>query len=352
MADDDLLTERLLRVIDEGRRTATYKLALLLALMNAAAMRPGETTVPTRLLAELVAELYYPQVRQYVANDGITHDLRQITMKGSAAVRAIFRLRLVGDNNRCRTIGEVKSTAPAEYEAAVEAVEDTFVRYPIPLLQVVGTKLLPFLYEPAWGEGTSVASLRRAGAEHLQFLPGVADRLVVLGPLLRPLVELHWTRDVARWSRVATEDDNLRAHLFGTDRIAFPLPLREQLREMQDGRCFYCDDRITGPGQVDHFLAWTRWPNNAIENLVLADRCNGEKSDHLAAPPHLERWLHRLNLGANDLRTAAKSLRWPSDEGRSKALVRSTYSHVVHGVPLWVRGKEFLEASGPIEWPV
>ena len=37
MASDDLLTERLLRVVDEGRRTATYKLALLLALIDAAA---------------------------------------------------------------------------------------------------------------------------------------------------------------------------------------------------------------------------------------------------------------------------------------------------------------------------
>ena len=39
MADDDLLIERLLRVIDEGRRTATYKLALLMALIDSAALR-------------------------------------------------------------------------------------------------------------------------------------------------------------------------------------------------------------------------------------------------------------------------------------------------------------------------
>jgi len=37
VASDDLLTERLLRVVDEGWRTATYKLALLLALIDAAA---------------------------------------------------------------------------------------------------------------------------------------------------------------------------------------------------------------------------------------------------------------------------------------------------------------------------
>lgn len=41
MADDDLLIERLLRVIDEGRWTATYKLALLLGIVEAAALSPG-----------------------------------------------------------------------------------------------------------------------------------------------------------------------------------------------------------------------------------------------------------------------------------------------------------------------
>lgn len=44
MADDDLLTERLLRVINEGRRTAPYKLALLLALTD----RPADCALLQR----------------------------------------------------------------------------------------------------------------------------------------------------------------------------------------------------------------------------------------------------------------------------------------------------------------
>jgi hypothetical protein len=59
--DDDLLTERLLRVIDEGRRTATYKLALLLALIDAVAETPGAETVSTRRIAEHVVAIYYPR---------------------------------------------------------------------------------------------------------------------------------------------------------------------------------------------------------------------------------------------------------------------------------------------------
>lgn len=59
----DLLVERLLRVIDEGRGTATYKLALLAGLIDAVALSPGESHIPTRLIAERVLALYYPQTR-------------------------------------------------------------------------------------------------------------------------------------------------------------------------------------------------------------------------------------------------------------------------------------------------
>lgn len=351
MAVDDLLTERLLRVIDEGRRTATYKLALLMALIDAAALSPGEQRIPTRSIAELVLETYYPQTRRYVANDGIERELRQITMKGSPPLRAALRLRLHGEAAGCRTVADTRRRIPDEHALALAAVEDTFVRYPIPLLQTVGTRSLPFLYEVDWAEGTSVASLRRSGRDVLTFLPGVPDRLVVLGPLLRPLIELHWTRDVARWTGVATEDDRLRGHLFGVDRTAFPAGLRSGLLELQEGCCFYGGDRIIGSGQVDHFLAWSRWPNDAVENLVLADRCNGAKSDHLAAADHVARWSDRQVRHPSELGALAERVRWPSEPERTRSLLRSTYGHVAPGTPLWLQGRTFADAAGPIAVP-
>jgi len=59
--------ERLLEVIDSGRRTATYKLALLLALVDLCARHSDHegrspSELHTRDLAEQVAELYWPQV--------------------------------------------------------------------------------------------------------------------------------------------------------------------------------------------------------------------------------------------------------------------------------------------------
>ncbi|MCB0998133.1 MAG: hypothetical protein KDB40_02455 [Acidimicrobiales bacterium] len=160
MATDDLLIERLLRVIDEGRRTATYKLALLLGIIDTSATMPNETELPTRAIAERVLELYYPQTRSYVDRNGVTFMPRQISMKSSTVLAAVERLRVTGHAMRCRSIDEVARRAPRDYERALDVVEDTFVRYPIPLLQTVGTTPIPFLYAIDWAEGTSVLAQR------------------------------------------------------------------------------------------------------------------------------------------------------------------------------------------------
>jgi hypothetical protein len=348
MATDDLLIERLLRVVDEGRRTATYKMALLIALIDAAASLPGKSDIPTRLIAERVLGVYFPQTRPYIDRGGRARIPRQISMKSSAVLAAVEDLREMGARVGARSLSDIQRRMPEAVEATLEKVEDTFVRYPIPLLQVVGTAVVPFLYEVEWAEGTSLKSLRQQGRDRVRLLDGVADRLVVLGPMLRPLIELHWTRDVAKWSNIPTDDELLRTHLFGVNRVAFPSKLVGELRSLQGNECFYCGDRLGSRCEVDHFIAWSRWQNDAVQNLVVADRCNSAKSDHLAASGHLARWRARVELYAADLTGIADLCGWESAEGRTWALARSTYEHVAPDTPLWVRGKEFEFAAGPV----
>jgi hypothetical protein len=62
--------DRLLEVIDSGRRTATYKLALLLALIDLCSRRSdGDGHAPSMLytkdIAEQVVMIYWPQVIPY-----------------------------------------------------------------------------------------------------------------------------------------------------------------------------------------------------------------------------------------------------------------------------------------------
>jgi hypothetical protein len=75
--------------------------------------------------------------------------------------------------------------------------------------------------------------------------------------------------------------------------------VRPGLQELQHDRCFYCDDALARSPRlaphVDHFIPWSRYPNDAIENLVVAhERCNGQKRDFLAAADHVARWMERL----------------------------------------------------------
>lgn len=81
---------------------------------------------------------------------------------------------------------------------------------------------------------------------------------------------------------------------------------------------------------------------------MIADRCNGAKSDHLAATEHLVRWRLRVETRAADLAALAKTSHWLTSPDRARALVHTTYSHVASGTPLWIRGKSFEIAGGPL----
>jgi 5-methylcytosine-specific restriction endonuclease McrA len=104
---------------------------------------------------------------------------------------------------------------------------------------------------------------------------------------VRPLVETHWVRMVASLNGITPEEDHLRRHLFGAERSSFPLALRRGLGMLQSGACFYCGGPLVlERSAIDHFIPWTRWPNDAVENLVLAHSpCNGHKSSRVPPAP-------------------------------------------------------------------
>lgn len=163
--------------------------------------------------------------------------------------------------------------------------------------------------------------------------PNVPDWLISLSGLLRPLLELHWTRAVAAFNRQEFAEDGLRDFLFGSERISL-VTLRPGLQEAQAGRCFYCARPLRAHGvEVDHFVPWSRLPNDALGNLVLADRqCHGSKRDHYADLPLLERWATRPVAVLEELAVATS---WPLRLPESQQVARGLYSHLPAGPPLW-----------------
>lgn len=348
MTDGDVFAERLLQVIDEGQRTATYKLALVLSLIDASADHAGPDgrapdTLHTRDIARHVLRLYLPQTRLYLAGDGHARQLRQISTKQSTILGAILRLHLAAEGAGHRGFVQIARNLPDELDTCLDTVELTVARYPLRLLQVVGREHRPFLYDIDWGQSVRLATLHGPGGGLVRLRPGAGDHLLRLAPLIRPLVEVHWTRDVARLNQLAVEEQRLHRHLFGAERATFPAALRAGLVDLHGATCFYCDRPLGTRVELDHFMPWSRWPNDAVENLVPADACNHRKRDFLPARAHVERWAERLGHHGHDLAAIGRATAWETDPGRSLALVRSCYAHLPEGTPLWLRDDRFTD---------
>jgi 5-methylcytosine-specific restriction endonuclease McrA len=330
--------ERLLAVIDDGRRTATYKLALLMALstvcLESGTLPSGNRySVSTRRIASLVAEQYWRQLKPFPSQGGPV-DLRQITNKSAAILTRLASIR--DQVPSARSWHEAFAMRPDGAARVLDHVELTVARFPILRLQVVDGVPQPFIYDVGWFENVTLQHLHQLSDHAVVFRPGAVDQLVRLSPLVRPLVESHWVRMVSDLNDLTPIEDDLRRHLFGSERIAFPPTLRQGLGQLQQGMCFYCTSPLESRTAIDHFFPWARWPNDAIENLVIAHAtCNGHKSDRIPGPTPLARWTKRLQSHQLDLRRLAVKARWDSAPGKTVAVATSLYGHLPEGTPLW-----------------
>lgn len=217
---------------------------------------------------------------------------------------------------------------------------------PLPKLQRVGSSEVRFLYEISWDDEVGRGDFAGSGFDRtLRFVGGAGDHLVRLSGLLRPFIQREWTRLVARINSDLVPESGLEEFLFGPSRSTLT-PVREELAMLDEGRCFYCSRPLGSAWEVDHFVPWARYPNDAIENLVSADRgCNGNKRDHLAAVEHVEHWLERVAKRADDLVAIAASRSWDREPDRSVAVARSIYLRLPSDAQLWRSGREFVNAE-------
>jgi hypothetical protein len=169
--------------------------------------------------------------------------------------------------------------------------------------------------------------------------------------LLRPLIQRRWAAMVAQLNGL--EESQLDAFLFGADRVQ-TARVRVGLWEIQERRCFYCDARVTEPvrAQVDHFIPWSRYPDDGLDNLVVADvACNGAKSSSLAASHHVARWARRFANDSAERRqidALARETAWDRDRGRSLGVARGIYWRLPDEARLWLRRKEFVALDRPV----
>ncbi len=142
---------------------------------------------------------------------------------------------------------------------------------------------------------------------------------------------------MAKRNRDLVDAAQVEDFLFGASRISLDR-LRAPLLRAQRHACFYCRKPIAGQAEVDHFLPWSRHPDNTVDNMVAAHRpCNGSKSASLAGVPHLQRWLQRYT-------EVARQAKWPRRPDRVLSTATASYFSLYDGTPLWEEAQRFVPA--------
>ncbi len=346
-ADTTALTTWLLSVINEGHKTATYKPALLLAILDLSmeVTSGGEDyTAPVHLeladLADKVIEYYWGQTRPNRFNDsGI---LRQANDGRNSILKRVYGLRTETRSSAHTDIRQVRLAHPERYQAVHRSTVKTLAREPIPRLQRPGGKATRVGYDARLYDDSDFVASRGAkkGTTGIDLRPGVATALASNAFVLRYAVESVWVREVARMNEIGTEEAELYAYLFGAERSSLGA-VREGLLDLGASTCFWCGDRLTKSSiEVDHVIPWSHYPNNDLSNLVLADSlCNGDKSARLVTPDHLADWRAR---DRGELMDLARSISWTLDTERSVQVARSAYRWLPLGVPVWRRVNDHI----------
>lgn len=352
--------EKLLALLGSGRFTATYKFATLAALIDICVESVDPSGVPARAVSarqvgRRVLELFWRHAVPYTA-DTEKRYLRHSTQ----AADLVSRVSEFREHHRLptgMTIDAARQQHAGDFASLENHVIETVIRMPLPKLQRFGTgsgvQEDRFLYDYGWPDEVPVGRIRATGFDDtLHLRPGVAEWLVRLAGVLRPIVEQRWAAFVADRSRDVVDAAYLDDFLFGSSRIGLGR-VRDPLLDAQHGTCFYCGAAATRAGtEVDHFIPWSRHPDNGLHNLVVAHRrCNNAKRDSLASAGHLRRWVDRFQPNAAPavhLVDLAADLRWPIDASRALGTARATYLWLPAGTLLW-EGPGGYSPADPVE---
>ena len=140
-------------ILETGLRTATYKLAMLMALIEHCIEnmpeRPGDVLrVPIPDLAHRVLEIYWQQVRPF---DG--HELRQSTQPRARILIATNALREAAGVTRTGVSVDIaRLRAPTAYRGTIDEIMLCLAQQPLNRLQKLpgASTSDPFLYDDSF----------------------------------------------------------------------------------------------------------------------------------------------------------------------------------------------------------
>jgi hypothetical protein len=282
----------------------------------------------TARIAEQSIQLYWRQVAPFEAA-GEQDVLKQNTGRQAAVVRELAEWHEAYEGSLARLERD-----PGAWSRLRRKVAETVRVMPLWRLQTVGSERLEFLYE----------NLDRGSVIRLE--PGVAYCFRAFYPMITDMIEGAWSHFVQRLNPARLgQVIELRSFLFGAGRAALAAQ-GSLLRDVQEGRCFYCRGQVRSGGHVDHFIPWSRYPLDLGHNFVLAhDSCNTRKFNLLEAEEHLGRWAERnAGPGGQELGEVFVERGILHDLGATNRVARWAYGQVESaGGQVWVAGGELRE---------
>ncbi len=352
-ADALLLGQRVVAILETGLRTATYKLATLMALVdhcieNLPEYPTNVVRVPIPDLAHRVLDIYWLQVRPFQG-----HELRQSTQPRARILIATTALReAAGVKPTSLSVDIARVRAPAAYQRAIDEITLCLAQQPLHRLQKLpgSSASDPFLYDDSFLHDHVTRSTLRAHGDAIELRPGVAHGLARLAGLLKPALEIMWIDDVRTMNKFLHEKvPDVAGHLFGRERTDLAA-VREPFKEAFGSHCFYCGTHLPVNNPVDHVLPWSLVGIDGLANLVLAcARCNGDKSGALPAIAIVDRVLGR---DRKVLEQIASQIQWPTQHDRVVAAALGIYRAQPKDLPTWSGYKrtERLDISFPLSW--
>jgi 5-methylcytosine-specific restriction endonuclease McrA len=210
---------------------------------------------------------------------------------------------------------------------------------PLWKLQTVGRDRLDFLYE------------NTDAGKTIELRAGVAYCFRRFHALISDLVRGAWVRYVRQQNlNILGEATDLNEFLFGNERAALAV-VRPVLIDIQDRRCFYCNERLSPAStHVDHFIPWARYPVDLGHNFVLADsRCNSQKRDRLPAYKYLAAWTERNRQHGDEIGAAMEQRGIVSELAASNRVAQWAYAQTeaAHGLT-WLRADKLESLAA--EW--
>ncbi len=367
LSAEDFL-DRMQQLILNTAMNSTYKLALVMALTDAAlatASRPdaqaaqdGLCRIPLKAVAVEFLRIYWPQrlaypspaagvaarplIQNFTARNGRRQRDRIFTIIDEALVSA----HEVLPNARLVTFDQFSRAAAC----SLKAVYGKLMRECVALL-----KKNPLTYiEP---DADFLFALDKndlvLAVEHVRLLQRFR-------PIIYELAQSRWVshvRSIESNSELlgqAPGDDTLREFLFNPvrgDELSAIRNVLVPIQGLSKGKtcCFYCGEGVDpSKAQVDHFLPFTRYSHTRIFNFVLAcPSCNASKSNWLVDAHHVERWMRRNEDRGDDLLAAARGIA-PAGGLEVADMALTLYSLAgSHAEPLWTeRGKGKGRAAG------